>query len=250
MLEISDVSFKKHDYSKPLNRKVKNIDDFDPRPPKYKGTVQAQLPDLLHKLKGEQLCISLLFDSKFQQEGCTELPVTYDLPSSSSLHTTIASFKKSLEITSDQARDIEKNTSEQYLSSLWFSARRFRITASLFGNVLSHRPDAPPENLVLRIIQPKNFSTAATQYGLDQEKTAVKAYIDYQLSHGHPEIVVSSSGFMINPKFPFFGATPDGAIYNPNESQHPFGFLEVKCPYSVWSVTPAEACSVPHFLYT
>ena len=185
-----------------------------------------------------------MFDSKFQQEGSTEQPVTYDLPSSSSLHTTI---ETRLETTSDQARDIEKNTREQYLLPLWFSARRFHITAFLFGNVYSCRPDTSPDNLVLRIIQPKNFSTAATQYGLDTKETAVKAYVEHQFSHGHPEILVSSSGFMINPRFPFLGATPDRAVYDPYEPQHPVGFLVVKCPCSVRSVTPAEACSVSHF---
>ena len=32
--------------------------------------------------------------------------------------------------------------------------------------------------------------------------------------------------------YPFLGATPDGTVYDPSNLAHPFGFLEVKCPYS------------------
>ncbi len=68
-------------------------------------------------------------------------------------------------------REMERNTCEQANSPLWFSVRRFRLTASLFG---------PPDNLVLRIIQPRTFSTPATAYGLTNEKIAIQEYISYQ----------------------------------------------------------------------
>ena len=42
--------------------------------------------------------------------------------------------------------------------------------ASLFGHVISRKPDAPPDNLVLRIIQAKKFTSYATKYGIDNEK--------------------------------------------------------------------------------
>ena len=74
---------------------------------------------------------------------------------------TTAAFKRSLQISDDKAREIERNTHEQRLSSLWFSVRQYRITSSLFGNVLTRRATTPPDSLVLRI-QSKRFSTAAT----------------------------------------------------------------------------------------
>ena len=99
---------------------------------------------------------------------------------------TIAAFKRSLQISDDKAREIERNTREQRLSSLWFSVRRYRITSSLFGNVLTRRATTPPDSLVLRIIQSKSFSTAATTYGIENEQVALKEYLAYQQSHGHP----------------------------------------------------------------
>ena len=34
-------------------------------------------------------------------------------------------------------------------------------------------------------------------------------------------------------------------VYDPSESQQPFGFLEVKCPHTVGHLSPTEACSTP-----
>ena len=60
-------------------------------------------------------------------------------------------------------------------------------------------------------------------------------------------MVVSLCGFFINTDFPFLGATPDGSVYDPYEPEQPFGFLKVKCPYSVRDLTPVEACSTQNF---
>ena len=54
---------------------------------------------------------------------------------------------------------------------------------------------------------------------------------------------MTPSGVIINPSWSFLGASPDGAVYDPLNIQQPYGFLEVKCPYSVKNVTPTEACS-------
>ena len=247
-IEISNVVFEKHDYSKPVKKRVKLIEDFDPRPPECIGTVQSQLPELLDKIKEEKLCISLLLDPSYQNElSSTDIPADYNLPNSSGLAITINAFKNSINLSCSEAREIERNTREQNQSSLWFSMRRYRITASLFGSVLSRKPDTPPDNLVLRILHPRKFSSIATKHGIDNETSAIKAYIDHQQNHGHPGLVVCSCGFFINTDFPFLGATPDGSVYDPSEPEQPFGYLEVKCPYSVRDLTPVEACSTQNF---
>ena len=78
----------------------------------------------------------------------------------------------------------------------------------------------------------------------------MKAYIAYQRSHDHPELTVSSSGFIISTIHPFLGASPDGAVYDPSNTVQPFGFLEIKCPYSARNTTPVDACSLPGFCCT
>ena len=125
--------------------------------------------------------------------------------------------------------------------------RKYRITASLFGAVLMRRPETPPDNLVLQIIQPKQFSTPALQYGIDNEKLALQEYVAYQNAHGHPQFTVSSCGFLVNTKHPFLGASPDGVVYDSSDTQQPFGFLEIKCPYSHRDKLPRDACTDPKF---
>ena len=43
------------------------------------------------------------------------------------------------------------------------------------------------------------------------------------------------------------GASPDGAVYDPSHKDAPFGFVEIKCPYSVRDLTPIEASHTPGF---
>lgn len=243
-LRISDASFEKHEYSKPVKKKMSSVEDFDPRPQKYRGQVKSRLPDLLEKIRGEQLCISFLFDKHFRCE-ISQQPCNENLPDDSGLRATVMAFKKTLEMTPQMCREMERNTCEQSNSPLWFSVRRHRITSSLFGSVLSHKPSTPPDNLVLRIIQPRTFSTPATAYGLTNEKIAIQEY-----QKRNQDSIVSSSGVIINPNCCFLGASPDGAVYNPSNTLEPFGFLEVKCPYSARDVTPVEACHIEGFYCT
>ena len=85
----------------------------------------------------------------------------------------------------------------------------------------------PPDSLVLHILQQKQFSSAATEWGIQNEVKAVMQYIDLQRVHGHFNLILTHLGFLINKKHPFLSASPDGAVYDPSNDQH-FGFLEVK----------------------
>ena len=249
-LPISQAVFRKHDYSKPVKRSIKSVEDFDPRPLEFRGSASSRLPDLLQKVKGEQLCVSLLLDSSFCHSdnpttmGQTSSP---NLPSVASLQDTIEAFKHSLKISEHEARHIEQNTREQRNSALWHSVRRYRITSSFFGSIYSRKDTTPPDRLVLSIIQPPKFSTRATMYGIENEPVAVNKYIEHQRRYCHPDISVSSSGFLISTTYPFLGASPDGAVYDPSNTSQPFGFLEVKCPYSARTVTPTDACAISGF---
>ena len=46
-IAMSEALFQKHDYSRPNKKKIKPIEDFDPRPEQYKGTAASRLPALL-----------------------------------------------------------------------------------------------------------------------------------------------------------------------------------------------------------
>ena len=85
------------------------------------------------------------------------------------------------------------------------------------------------------------------KYGIENEKLALEAYVTWQHNHGHPDLIMSSSGFLINPLYSFLGASPDGAVHDPSDVDAPFGFVEIKCPYSVRNLTPIEASHTPGF---
>ena len=136
------------------------------------------------------------------------------------------------------------------LHTLWHEVRRYRITSSLFGSVLSRRDNTPPDALVMRIIQPKQFSSAATQHGIEMEPVAITRYMKHQHSNGHPDLCVCSAGFFVSTSHPFLGASPDGSVYDPSNLNDPYGFLEVKCPYKACDITPADACLMSDFFCT
>lgn len=133
------------------------------------------------------------------------------------------------------------------MSSARFISRCYHLTSSLFGDVLSRRPTTAPDNLVLRIIDPQSFTSKATQHGIDNEDLAVQKYISYQKENGHPDLLVSPSGFIINPAYSFLGASPDGCVYDPSDTKHLFGFLEINCPYALKDCTVEEACRTTGF---
>ena len=79
------------------------------------------------------------------------------------------------------------------------------------------------------------------------EPNACQQYVSHQLGHGHQHLTVSPSGFLVCETYPFLGASPDGAVYDPSNTNQPFGFLEIKCLYSQRNMTPADACSSSGF---
>ena len=82
---MSEATFEKHVYGKEKRQSLKPLEEFDPHPIELRGTANERLPELLHKLCGKGLSISLSLDSKtrcWNLEGhpddkdavCSELP--------------------------------------------------------------------------------------------------------------------------------------------------------------------------------
>ena len=246
---LMKTPFKKYDYSKPIKKRIRLLDTFDPRPMEFRGTASERLPLLLDSLRGQQLCVSLLFDPKCARSLTNEPTAVsdYQLPSVSELKKTIIEFKKALQVSDAQIREIERDTRDQRHSSLWYSVRRCRLTASQFGRVYSRKASTSPDKPVLELIQCRSLSTPAIRYGIETEPLAIMEYVKYQKAHGHDDLTVTPSGFYISFSHPFLGASPDGSVDDPLNIDKPFGFLEVKCPYSVRDLNPVDACSTSGF---
>ena len=184
------------------------------------------------------MCLSLLLGCSYQLDDDQPLqPSSYNLPGIDKLKQTMQAFKDSRQITAEKARKIERNTRDQRSSSLWYYVRRYCLTASLFGQVLSRKSTTAPDSLVLQIIQQKTFSTAAVQHGIDNEQSAVNAYLTKQQGNGHLGVVYAPSGFVINPKL---GASSDGVVYDPTDQTQPYSFLEINTHIHIGTLHPLK----------
>ena len=135
------VAFKKHVYGRQVEHDLQSLNGYDPRPIKYHRTAQGQLQCFLSKVKGKGLGVSVLFDPDcrvWKPEHSSDQATLVDqfqLPSKQILIEGVEAFKESLKLTPDEIRAIERGTTEQNKSPLWYSSRRYRLTASLFGRV-------------------------------------------------------------------------------------------------------------------
>ena len=243
---MADSKFQKHAYGKEKKRSYVPIEEFDPRPQAYRGTASNNMSVLLDKVKGKGLCVSLLLDPStayWDTDPSTLPPV---LPKIEELKETIAHFKQSQRLTPQQIDELERATRDQRLSPAWFSARRHRLTASKFGEILHRRNTTSPDKLVERILHPKSFKSVQTDWGIEHESVALQKYVEFQHSTGDPNLSVCPSGFIVCSDYPFLGASPDGAVFSP-ALPDPHGYLEIKCPYNQRNMTPLDACTSAEF---
>ncbi len=64
--------------------------------------------------------------------------------------------------------------------------------------------------------------------GSTHEKAARDYYYEKRMKKSHTAFSITNSGFVINPEWPFIGATPDGVVSCACCGK---GVMEIKCPY-------------------
>lgn len=250
-MQISNTKFEKHVYGRKRKHAVKPLADFDPRPEELRGNSKEQLMAYLDKVQGQGIGVSLLFDEHIRywsvaEENTAQGSLAPKLPTKTELQERVAAFKTSLIMPQHKLREIEQSTRDQSESPLWYSVRRYRITASYFGSIFHRKPTTPPEALVLQIIQGKQFTSPATEWGRQKEALALKMYVQFQIENSHAGLYCCRSGLVISEMYPHLGASPDAVVHDPS-TEVQFGVAEVKCPYSVRSVTPQEAAKSSTF---
>ena len=124
----------------------------------------------------------------------------------------VAAFKETLRVTPYKIREIERSTTEQSKSALWYSVRRYRLTASVFGRVLHMLPSTPPDAFVKSQNSPKHFRSPALDWGIDNEAIALSQYVDYQHTLGNQGLVITRAGFVICEENPFLGGSTRGQL--------------------------------------
>ena len=143
---------------------------FDPQPTEYRGTAPVLLQTFLTSIKRKRLGVSVLLDEdtrvwavKGEEGASVDSSESPSLPSWDELKKRVLAFKKNLHLTPERIRQIERETNIQ--NALWFSTRRYRLTASMFGKVYKRLPTTPPDCLVKELLHPLQFSTKATEWG-------------------------------------------------------------------------------------
>ena len=150
-----------------------------------------------------------------------------------------------LKTSEKDAINVEFQTRDQSTSSVWFEQRSGRITASRLHAVCHTSTEKPSKSLIKGVCYPGayKFSSAATKWGIDHEAEARTQY-EGIMHEKHDGLNVSDSGFQINPKWPFWGASPDRVV---NCNCCGKGLCEIKCPYSYRDSTIGEAVGSKNF---
>ena len=133
-------------------------------------------------------------------------------------------------ISLSDSESIELATRGQSKNQTWFNFRAGRVTASKFKAVCSTNTSTPSKSLLRSICYPDSnkFKSVATEWGLAHEKVALEKYAESM--SGHENFFIEECGFIINPDYPWMGASPDSLV---SCQCCGLGTVEVKCPYKL-----------------
>ena len=188
-MQISNTKFQKHVFGRKRKYDIEPLTDFDPRPEELRGNSKEQLTTYLDKVRGQGIGVSSLFDDQSRcwstaSESTSQNYHTPMLPTKRELQERVTAFKESFNMPQQKLREIEQSTRDQSENPLWYAVRRYRITASYFGKIFCRKPTTPPEALMLQIINGKQFTTSATEWGREKESLALAMYAQFQKDNG------------------------------------------------------------------
>lgn len=140
----------------------------------------------------------------------------------------------------NELNEIERLTQDQSDSKQWYRFRAGRVTASQFYKVCRTSLLKASVSLIERICWPEKFifESKQTNHGKKNEPYARSDYVHKQ-KKSHSTLTCVQSGLVINNKYPFFGASPDGIIECECCGR---GTLEIKCPYTMLRKTERGIC--------
>ena len=105
--------------------------------------------------------------------------------------------------------------------------------------MLNRREKIFPKSIIEKIRKTregKKVHAASLEWGIEQEKVALDIY---QKNHCQSDLQVIESGLIINPQWPWLGASPNGLLVTGGRA---VGGIETKCPFSKKDETVIDAC--------
>lgn len=114
--------------------------------------------------------------------------------------------------------ELEERTRMQSTSNEWHEARKFLVSASMFGKIFNARSSKSYTGF-LKSSMNTSLSTPAMSHGRIHEANAIA---HFENTYGEK---VEKCGIFLDKDVFYIGATPDGLVANKN------ALLEIKCPY-------------------
>lgn len=154
-----------------------------------------------------------------------------------------------IKISKEEAEFLERSTRSQSSSVVWHEHRKGRITSSYFSDVFKHicTLKSYPTSLVKKILQYEGISQhiPALKWGREKEAEARTSYIK-DMEEKHTNFVVRLAGLVIDPRYPFLGASPDGFVSCECCGK---GVLEIKCTYKYRDDLPTSKAALSDHTY-
>lgn len=132
-----------------------------------------------------------------------------------------------LKVSAEEASNCEMNTRNQSKCKEWYSFRTGRLTASRMKAICKTSLDNPSKSLIKNICYPAKFTSKATEWGCEHESKARHQYMK-EMTKSHKNFEIHDSGFVIDPKYPYIGASPDGVACCDCCGEV---LIEIKCPF-------------------
>ena len=148
-------------------------------------------------------------DSEETKEAPESVPFTdsYDI-ATEHFKSMIDSYVSGLTITQEEIEEMERTTRGQNKNNLWFEKRKSLLTASNFGKSAKNKVE--PSNKLKSILY-SNFTTDATQYGIESEAKAVDLYIR-EMKNDSINVTVEEIGLLVSKDKAYLGASIDRIV--------------------------------------
>ena len=264
-VKFDDLEFVKTDYRKDQSSKRKRTAtgsryDFCATPPFARNITEEDIITLSEAfeaagkatlfvscLKGNNYKPCSVFETscnrKNDQESCNEKQITSSNTTGVDLFVNMSTeidtvqldiatkdkIKQVVAVSLEQCQFIEAQTRGLSSSNIWFHERSKRVTASIFGRIMNRREQIFPASIIDTITKRrdgKKIFSASLEWGNEKEKVALDMYKKSNCKH---DLEIVESGLIINPQWPWLGASPDGVLVS---NGRVVGGIEIKCPFS------------------
>jgi len=198
-------NLKKHNFNAPGMRNVK-LNRYQPK----------------RKLATNELAEEVLIGELFQKMATTTFQCAINGKNEKENR-----FLELISVDLKEAKVIEKKTRFQSKSPFWFKCRKHRATASMIRALISKKARTPA---IKRFRAKRKFvQCASVNHGMKFEEKALLQFRK-KFSENTKKAVesYSSVGLLVNPNFPFCGASPDQIV----KIEGVLYLVETKCPFN------------------